>query len=99
MLGGLYFVASPAAYMTFSGYKCGIRKESYHSSGPCSQSAHIQSDMGTTTRLDVASTRTTIFAKMLMARPLRLDMLSVQAMELLGGAIHVEARNLNRVFE
>ena len=60
---------------------------------------HIQSNVGTTTRLDVASARATIFTKMLLALPLRLDMLSVQAMELLGGAIHVKVRNLKGVFE
>ena len=56
--------------------------------------AHTQSNVCTTTWLDVTGTRTTILSELLLANPLVLDMLGVNTMQLLFSGIHIKARNL-----
>ena len=67
---------------------------SYHCSGPYSNTSHIETNMLSSNWVDVAGSLLTVLSRVLLALPLFLDMLGMNAMQLLYSRVHVQAWNL-----
>lgn len=80
MLGGWYFVASPAACkQELTTDRHFIINKYHHSSGPCSNTTHVESNMHTT-RFNIASSGAAVLAEMLLTLPFIFYVLGVEAM-------------------